>query len=342
MVRRRSLIVAAMLGTAAICNDLQLARAQAPSVELKVVDTFKLGGAGRWDYPVIDPEGDRLYVARGDQVQVVDTKSGVVLGDVTGVQGAHGIAVVPGRNIGFITSGRENAVAVFDPQTLKITRKINTPGDGGRNPDPVLYDPASRKVFALCGGGDAVVIDPEDLDAPLVSIACGGKLEYGRADGAGRIFANNEDTSEIVVLDSIALRVTAHWSIAPATAPTGLAIDLAHHRLYSVGDNQKMAVVNYENGQLEAVVAIGRGVDGCAFDPTLGVALSANGDDGTVTVVREISACQFSAVQTLATLKSGRTITNDPATSRFFIPAKIPADGGNPAQFGIVVVGPAS
>ena len=112
-------------------------------------------------------------------------------------------------------------------------------------------------MFAFCAGGDVVVIDPADLDAPLVSIPCGGKLEYGRADGTGRIFANNEDTSEIVVIDSKALRVTAHWPVAPATAPTGLAIDLVHHRLFSVGDNQKMAIVDYENGKLVATVAIG-------------------------------------------------------------------------------------
>jgi DNA-binding beta-propeller fold protein YncE len=340
MIRHHTMLFAAVLGITSAVSTMPHALAQSRGTELKVIDTFKIGGAGRWDYPVLDQDGKRLYIARDNHVQVIDAKIGAVLGDLTGVEGAHGIATVLDRSLGFITSGRENAVAVFDPQVLKVTRKINTPDSGGRNPDPILYDQASRKVFAFCAGGDAVVIDPADLDAPLVSIPCGGKLEYARADGSGRIFANNEESSEIVVIDSMAMRVTARWPIAPAAAPTGLAIDLAHHRLFSVGDNQKMAIVDYDNGQLIGTVAIGRGVDGCAFDPTLGVALSANGRDGTVTVVGETMPGKFAAIQTLATLKSGRTIVGDPATSRFFIPAMIPAEGAISAQFGVVVVGP--
>jgi DNA-binding beta-propeller fold protein YncE len=315
--------------------------AAADNAELKVLNTFKIGGAGRWDYPTVDPEGKRLYVTRGNHVSVIDTEKGTLVGDITDVQGCHGTAIVRDKNLGFVTSGQENAIAVFDLETLKVKSKIKTAGASSRNPDAILYDSASGKVFAFCAGGDAVAVDPANLDAPPVAIPCGGKLEFGQADGAGRVFVNNEDKSEIDVIDGKALKVTDKWSIAPVTAPSGLAIDVAHHRLFSVGGNQKMAIVDYEAGKLLTTVPIGTGPDGCAFDPKLGVALSANGRDGTVTVVGEKSPGEFAALQTLTTLRTGRTIADNSKTSQFFIPATIPAEGGGPGEFGIVVVGPA-
>ncbi len=333
------LVVALVASWIVVGGEVSPAQAAAP--ELKVVDTIRLGGAGRWDYPFVDAAAQRLYVARGTRLQVVDLKNGAAVGDVTGLQGSHGTTVVPNRNLGFVTSGRENAVAVFDLATLKVSQKISTTSGGhGNNPDAILYDPASQKVFVFCAGGDTVVIDPANLDAPKVSMFCAPKLETGQSDGAGHVFVNSEDKNEIVVIDSKEMKVTDHWPIAPTSAPTGLAIDVAHHRLFSAGGNAKMAVVDTESGKVVATVDIGKGVDGCAFDPTLGVALSANGGDGTTSVVAEKSPTEFAVAQTLPTLKTGRTITCDPKTHRFYIPATLPAEGATAALFGIVVVGP--
>jgi DNA-binding beta-propeller fold protein YncE len=336
---RRIIEIAFAMSIISICQTT--AYAETAEIELKVLKVLKIGGEGRWDLALVDPASNRLYITRGTHLQVIDGDAGKVVGDVGDLQRAHGTAIVPDKNLGFVTSGGENAVAVFDLKTLQIVRKVKTEGNGGRNPDAITYDPASKKVFAFCGGGDAVVIDPTDLNAPIAAVPCGGKLEIGQADGEGHVFVNDEDKSVIIVIDSKSLKVVDRWPIAPASGPSGLGLDAAHHRLFSVGSNQKMAIVDYQNGKLLATVPIGNGVDGCAFDPQLGVALSANGADGTVTVVREITPGEFSAVQTLDTLKSGRTITNNPATSRFFIPATIPVEGETPAQFGIVVIGKA-
>ncbi len=317
------------------------ASAQPPTPKLSVIDTFRIRNATNWDYPIVDPESHRLYIACDKHVQVVDTKTGKRIGDIGDLQRAHGIAIVSDKKLGFITSGHENAVAVFDLHSLKVTRKIKMPNGGGKNPDPIIYDPASRKVFALCEGGDAVVIDPANIDAPPIPIHIGGALEYGRADGAGKLFVNNEDKSEIEVIDTKTMKLTDHWSLAPLESPSGLAIDLRHHRLFAVGENQKMAILDFQNGNLLATVPIGEGADGCAFDPKLGVAISSNGDDGTVTVVSETSAGEFAVVQTLKTAKSGKTIVDDPTTSHIYIPAKLPAQGRKPAQFGVFVLGTA-
>jgi hypothetical protein len=318
----------------------RFATAQAVNPELKTIATFNTGGGGRWDYPTVDPVARRLYVTRGTRLQVIDIDQRTPIGDVTNLQGAHGTAIVPEKKIGFVTSGRENAVAVFDLENFKVLQKISTTSGGhGQNPDAILYDAASHKVFAFCGGGDAVVIDPANLAAPVVAINCGGKLEFGQSDGAGHVFVNCEDKNDIVVLDSQELKLSQRWSVAPLVKPSGLAIDVAHHRLYSVGDNEKMAVLDSENGKLLATVPIGKGVDGCAFDAKLGVALSANGGDGTVTVVREDPPGTFTASQTVTTVKTGRTIADDPKTSQFLIPATVPSSAEGNAAFGIVVVG---
>jgi DNA-binding beta-propeller fold protein YncE len=170
-----------------------VAAADNAAPELKVVNTFNIGGAGRWDYPTVDPEGNRLYVTRGNHVSVIDTEKGTLVGDITDVQGSHGTAIVRDKNLGFVTSGQENAIAVFDLDSLKVKSKIKTTGGTSQGPDAILYDPASGKVFAFCARGDAVAIDPANLEAPPVAIACGGKLEFGQADGAGHVFVNNEN-----------------------------------------------------------------------------------------------------------------------------------------------------
>src|SRR5207249_1567113 len=139
------------------------------------------------------------------------------LGEVTDLRGVHGAALVPDRGLGFVSSGGEDAVAVFDLKTFKTLRKIKS----GRNPDAILYDPASQKVFAFCGrSGDATIIDPANLDQAPVSLPLGGKLETGVADGAGHVYVNDETKHEVVAVDSKQQKVLAHWPLAPSKGPT--------------------------------------------------------------------------------------------------------------------------
>ncbi len=168
---RKFVAFVAMAGCISVAGPRSPAWGATP--ELKVVDTLKLGGAGRWDYPFVDSDGHRLYVARGTRLQVVDLETGMPVGDVNGLQGSHGATVVREKNLGFVTSGRENAVAVFDLGTLKVNQKISTTAGGhGNNPDAILYDPGSKKVFVFCAGGDTVVIDPDNLDGPKTTMFC--------------------------------------------------------------------------------------------------------------------------------------------------------------------------
>src|SRR3954468_1988901 len=280
--------------------------AMAADTNLKVIKTVPLGGEGRWDYLCADAQGERLYVPRSTHVQVVDLESGKLVGNIPNTNGVHGVALAPEQNLGFTSNGRDNSVSVFDLKTLKEIKRIKT----GKNPDAICFDPASKHIFAFNhSGGDVTVIDPAALDTATITIPVGGTLEFGVSDGAGHVFVNVEDKGEVVEIDSKENKVLAHWPLEKGASPTGLAIDVEHHHLFSGCGNKKMYVLDSESGKVLAALDVGNGVDGAAFDPTLGVAMSANGRDGTISVVKETSPGKFKVIQTAKSLGGARTIT---------------------------------
>ncbi len=301
---------------------------------LGVVQTISLAGEGGWDYIKIDSAAGRAYVARSNRVMVVDLGDGALLGEVADVSAAHGVALIPALNLGFATAGREGTVNVFDLSSFTTLRKIKA----GAMPDAILYDPASRKVFAFNHrSGDVTIIDPANMDAAPVLLPVGGILEFAATDNAGHVFVNVEDKSELAVIDSKQGKVIARWPLQPGAEPTGLDIDIAKGRLFVGCSNNKMIIMDANSGKVLGDVPVGAGVDGVAFDANLGLALSANGRDGTATVVGEVSPGRFGVVQTVTTAKSARTVGVDPIKHRFYLPFSQPAKDGK-AGFGLLVV----
>jgi len=337
MERRIVTVMAVLVGVSVVSMSVSShAAAPANAGPLKVLKTFKVGGTGGWDYLTVDPDARRLYVSHATRVMVLDADKGTPIGEIADTPGVHGIAVVPEYNVGFTSNGKESTLSAFDLKSLKTLRKVKS----GQNPDSIIYDPASKKVFAFNGrSGDVTIVDPAAPDKTPVSLPIGGKLETGVADGAGRVYVNVEDKNEIVAIDSKAGKVLAHWPLAPGDGPTGLALDREHHRLYSGCSNKMMIVLDADQGKVLATVPVGAGVDGVTFDPQLGLAMSANGRDGTLTAVKEDPAGTFKAVQTLDTAKGARTITSDPKTHQVYLPCNVTANGQN--EFSVLVVGAA-
>jgi outer membrane protein assembly factor BamB len=178
------------------------------------------------------------------------------------------------------------------------------------------------------------VIDPADREKATVTIPVGGTLEFGQSDEKGHVYVNVEDKDEVVEIDARENKVLAHWGLGGGKAPTGLAIDLEHHRLFVGCGNKKMVVLDSVSGKVLGEVGVGAGVDGAVYDAKLGVAMSANGKDGTITVVKETSPGKFEAVQTVKTIVGAKTITMDAKTHRAVLPCNV--EGG---KFGVVVVG---
>jgi YVTN family beta-propeller protein len=332
----RSLLLAATAASSALAADF------------KVLAHYPIGGETGYDYLRVDPVSRHLYVAHGNRVEVLDADTGKAIGQVAPTNGAHGVALVPGLNRGFITNGTDRTVTVFDPTTLAVVKVI--PGLGVK-PDAVEYDPETKKVYVANGtSGGISVIDPESLEI-VATVPIKGKLEGMVFDGQGRLFVNTEDKSLVQVVDTHAFKSIAAWPVAPAEGGTGLAIDVAHHRLFVAGGNNLLAVLDSDSGAVVATPAIGADPDGDAFDPATGLIFTSN-VEGTLSVLHEDSPDSYSAVQTLPTAYGARTITFDPKTSRLFLstgeflPAPKVAPGApeprrkmKPGTFEVIAVG---
>jgi YVTN family beta-propeller protein len=308
---------ARMLGAllaVAVVTDVPAASPQAAS-GMEVLQRWKIGGAGGWDYLMVDSM-HRLFLSRGTQVDVVDTQTGKVLGTIPDTQGVHGVALAPDLHRGFTSNGRSDSVTVFDIDTLKTIQEVKVPA---HNPDCIVYDSVGRHVFTFNGRSkDVTVLDATTL-AVVATIPVPDKPEFAQDDHAGHIFVNIEsDPGQMVVIDSRKLAVQSTWPLPGCNSPSGLAIDRAHHRLFSVCDGNVMAVTNGETGAQVAQVAIGKGPDAAAYDEQRRLVFSSNGE-GTLTVVRQQSADRYSVLDTVRTQPGARTMALDPATGRVYL-----------------------
>ena len=299
------------------------APATAPS-GYHLVRAVPLPGDEGWDDLAIDQATHRLFITHGTHVVVVDIADYSVAGDIPDTPRVHGVAFA--GDVGFTSNGGDDTVSIFDLKTLQLAKRINV----GKGPDAILYDPATKKVLTFNGGSkDATVIDAASRTVDG-TIPLGGKPEFAATDGKGKVFANIEDTSEIVVIDAKKMVVVKHWPLAPCEEPSGLAIDVAHHRLFAVCHNKMMAVVDALTGKIVATPAIGEGPDGAGFDPATRLAFSSNGE-GTLTVVREISPDDFKVIDTVQTQKRARTMKLDTQSHDVFL---VTADFNPPATPG--------
>jgi DNA-binding beta-propeller fold protein YncE len=286
--------------------------AQSPSY--RVTHTYTLGGDGGWDYIVPDPPNHRLFIARQTRVMVVDEDSGKLLGEVTGIQGAHGTALAPSAGRGFATSGNDQMVVMFDAKTFAVLGRIPAAEDA----DAILYDAPSNRVFTLNGDAhSSTVIDPQ-AGTRVMNLPLGGKPEYGVSAGDGKVYANLTDTNEVVEIDARRPAVARRWPTAPCRQPVSMAIDTAHHRLFSGCRSGVMAISDYEAGKVVATVPIGMGVDGAGFDPMSGDAFASNAD-GTLTVVHQDAPDRYRVLETVETPAGSRNLGLDPINHRVFV-----------------------
>src|SRR5438270_7511518 len=297
--------VVMLVAVACLCAGSM--KAFAPT-QYQIKQKFVLGGDGGWDYLTFDPAGKRLFISRGTHVMVVDPYKGSVIGDIPDTAGVHGIALAQDLGKGFTSNGRENTVTVFDLKTLKETAKIKIEGE---NPDAILYDPASQRVFTFNGRSkNATVIDAAK-GTVAATIPLDGKPEFAASDGKGMVFVNIEDKSEITEIDAKKATVVKSWPLAPCEEPSGLAIDQKTRRLFSGCGNKLMAVSNADTGKLITTVPVGEGVDAKGLYPETKLAFSSNGRDGTLTVVHEDSPDKFTVVENAPTQKFARTMALD-------------------------------
>jgi DNA-binding beta-propeller fold protein YncE len=311
----------------------------------KILTKFHIGGEGRWDYVAVDSANRRLYVSHSSTVDVVDPDSGKVLGNISGLHGVHGIAIAADLGKGFITNGQSGSVTIFD---LKTLQKSGEPA-AGKNPDAVCYEPKTKRVFAINHtGGDATSIDAKTGEV-LKTFPVGASAEFCQVDGAGKVYVNIESSNEVVEIDAAKNEVTRRTSILPCEGPSGLAIDLKDKKLFSVCDGV-MAVTDIPTFKLVGTTKIGQGPDAAGYDPGTGLAFSSNGQDGTLSIVKQVNG-KWETVDTVTTEVTARTMAVDTQTHKIFLlaaeagPPSPPKDGKKgrptilPDTFHVLVVG---
>jgi DNA-binding beta-propeller fold protein YncE len=289
----------------------------------KQVAKFDVGGDGGWDYITFDPSSNRLFIGHSTEITVVDAENGKKTGSIP-AKGAHGVAIVADKNLGFSSNGRAGTVTVFDLKTLQPKQDIKA----GENPDAIIYDRYSKKVLVMNGRSkDMMVIDPDSLKI-VQTIPLGGKLEFAATD-PGHAYVNVEDTGEIASVNTKTWKAEKRWKLAGCEEPSGLAIDEKTHHLFSVCGNSKMMIVDTNDGHIISTVPTGDGTDGAAFDPELGCAFASNGADATLTVVNRGSDGKYQVAGNITTQKGARTVAVDPKSHRVFLPT---AELGPPAE----------
>lgn len=308
-------VLALIIGTAPLkTGEAQKSTDSKSGSGYHLLRKIEVGGEGGWDYLIVDGAARRLYVSRATRVLVFDVDTGKSIGEITDTPGVHGIAIADDLGRGFTSNGRDGSVTIFELKTLKPITKVKV----GTNPDCILYDQATHRVFAFNRGSqDASAIDAKTGEVAGL-IPLGGHPEFAAADGKGMVFVNLDDKSEVVAIDSRKLVAKAHWPVAPGEDCSGMAIDREHHRLFSVCGNKKMTVMDAASGKVIADLPIGSGTDAAGFDPETKLAFSSNGE-GTLTVVHQDSADKYTVVENVPTQRGARTMALDPKTHNVFL-----------------------
>ena len=97
---------------------------QLPGSPFAIRKNWIIGGTGSWDYLTVDPTAERLFIAHGRTVQVVDLASGSIAGQIGDFRNAHAIALDDTGQYGYISDGPADLIAVFDRMTFAVEATI--------------------------------------------------------------------------------------------------------------------------------------------------------------------------------------------------------------------------
>ena len=310
--RNRALLIAALFATATM---LLMALPLAARPLYRLAATLSLPGDEGWDDLTFEEAGSRLFITHGSHVEVVDVQRMRRIGEVADTPGAHGVALAPELGRGYVSAGAAGTIVVFDLGTLARITQIKSTGE---NPDAIVYDAATRRVFAFNGRGrNATVIDAVSNEV-VATIPLDAKPEFARADGEGRIYVNLEDTNSLGVIDSRSLKLLSVWPLSGCEAPSGLALDRAGKRLFAACDNHVMTIIDASSGRVLGSAPIGGGADGAGYDPGARLAFASCGE-GVLTAVTQSSAGAFAVAQSVPTQRGARTMTLDERSHRVFL-----------------------
>lgn len=301
----------------------------------KIIDSIKIGGASKWDYLSILPSQHKLFVSHGSEVDVVNLKDNSLAGKITGLNGVHGIAFAEEFGKGFITNGKDNTVAVFDLKNLKVSATVKTTGD---DPDAIVYDPFTKRIFAFNGHSvNATAIDAKSNEI-VGTIDLSGSPEFSVSDFNGKMFVNIEKQNQVDVINPKTLKVEATWKIPPCEKPCAMAIDRKNNRLFIGARNKTFGVIDISSAKVIFSCSIGTGVDACKYDDETHL-IFCSSKDGTVSVIKQESPDKYTFIENLTTLPKAKTMALDQETHLIYTSAMVNTSDAS-KTFGVLILGP--
>ena len=282
----------------------------------RLLKKVTIPGAGGWDYVTVDAAARRVYISHATQVEIIDADTNEIVGKISDTPGVHGVALAQEFSRGFLTAGKTDAVIMFDLKTFKTLGQIKV----GKKPDAIVYDPASKRVFAMNGDGDSTTAINAADGTVAGTVDLGGGPEFPAADGKGNLYVNLEEESLLVHIDTQGLKVKDRWPVAPCQAPSSMAFDAQSRRLFLGCRSHVMAVVDADSGKVVASYPIGDHVDASFFDPATKLVLHSLGE-GNIAVFHQDSADKYTFVENVATNKGSKTMGFDPRTHHLFVPS---------------------
>jgi DNA-binding beta-propeller fold protein YncE len=311
--RYAAIITGATLGLAVSVLLAEFARAVPPAAQASgyhIVKKIVTGGTEGWDYITMDSDARLAYIGREDHVDVVNVDEGKIVGKVIGLEGTSGLFPIPEFGRGYAMNGDAGTVVIVDLKTLAKIGSVKA----GKDPDSFTYEPVTKRMFVMnSSSANATAINAKD-GTLAGTVALGGQPEAAVSDGKGKVYVNITDKDEIVEVDGQTLKVTQRWPLVQGTGPSGLAIDRKNRRLFSACDNQRMVIMNADNGKVIAALRTGAGTDGAGFDPETGNAFASAGGAGTLTIIHEDSPDRFKVLEEIDTQSGARTMTVDMKT----------------------------
>jgi len=306
----------AILISLVLTSASSVVAAASSTARFEVLQRWVFPGEGGWDYLTLDARGERLFVTRGSRVEVVDTKTGKLIGSIAGIKGVHGVALAPDLKRGFTSNGKGDSITVFDLDTLATIQEVAIPG---HNPDAIIYEPVGKHLFTFNGKSKDVTVLDATTFAIVATLPVADKPEFAVDDGAGHIYFNIEsEAGKISVLDTRTLKIRDTWTLPGCASPSGLSLDQAQRRLFSVCDDKIMVVTNADTGAQVARVGIGEGPDAVAYDAIRRLVLSSNGE-GTLSIIQQVTADQYKLLETLKTQRGARTMAHDSLKGRTYL-----------------------
>jgi YVTN family beta-propeller protein len=313
----KTFLKTAILITLINCQLSIVNSAKAQSSEYKIVNKFSVPGSEGWDYIAADDTVARLYISHGSMMQIFDAVNGKVIGTISDLHGVHGIALAQDMGKGFISSGKDSSVVVFDLINFNTLAKVKVTG---ANPDCIIYDQMFHHVYTFNGKSSSATVIDANTNKVIATIGLDGKPEFAVVDGEGKMYVNIEDKNEITIINLSTMKVEKSFPISPGDEPSGLAIDTKNHLLFSVCDNKMMVISDYKTGKVISTVPIGEHPDAVVFDKELKRTYSSNGE-GTITVVQEVDASKFKVIETIPTQQGARTLCLYQKNHHLYLPA---------------------